>query len=215
MPRSSLAPFLLFVVAQAFATVVTAANISAGCSTAAGTVTYPETPNDFLEAESKIYHTVDGYYEAPVQSEYLNVVRQLFSVAKIKGIVASSIELQGMVRQGRWQESERRSSHFYSNGEHYALLTIWDFVDDGASLCLPIEAMNYTSGGNRGSLARATVLGDSRTIWKLQWVTLDKKSQIELYIEDDLGSDGKYMYTPTAIRSLASTVNLQIMDGKR
>lgn len=133
-----------------------------------------------------------GYFETTVETGYLGLVEHMLALPATKSKQLSGIKRDSMTNSiATFQESPLRTTEFYGDGTSKVMLTRWQFVADGARLCLFDEFMNaqVRDAGATLSLAKSSAADDRRALWKLTWIAGDTV-QYELYVEDQLTVDG-------------------------
>jgi len=108
-----------------------------------------------------------------------------------------------MVELGHFDESNWRRSTFFGTDSVRAILTKWEFTEDGAKICVFDEFTNATIRGGKGTLSIAESPPHREIIWKLTWLTEDEQTQFEFYIGDRLDETGNSELTREEVIRLA------------
>jgi hypothetical protein len=106
---------------------------------------------------------------------------------------------------GELQESENRINYFISVPTGIAMITISDFVADGAKITLISDFLNVKVNEHPATLT--IVMGDAllaKRVWKLTWI--NKNIQYELQIPDEIQTNGVLKLTKADIISFATKI---------
>jgi hypothetical protein len=156
-----------------------------------------------VPAQRKPVLTREGYFDVVMPVEYLDSITSMRKIAKPVAQPST---------QGSWTllatlaESPNRKTFIWQGGSGQAMLTTWDFLADGASICRPTTALNTKVGPDPATLS--LVRSQSRTdivMWKLGWIR-EKSRQYELYVEDRM-RDGRPQLNRNQITAIALSLS--------
>jgi hypothetical protein len=70
------------------------------------------------------------------------------------------------------------------------MLTLWDFMAAGGSICMPREFLNMKVNGGQGTLVLTRSESKSKLLWTANWITADECRQYEFYLKDEMTAQG-------------------------
>ena len=93
----------------------------------------------------------------------------------------------GFKRIGAMPEFNRRESTFYSKHGNLAMLTVWELDPEQQVTPAFKDMLNTEINGHAGTIS--LIRHSSRALWKVTW--LAKRTNFELYVEDQIGAESK------------------------
>lgn len=145
----------------------------------------------------------EGYFDVVMPVESLNMIASMRKVAK----PAAQPSTQGSwTLQATVVESPNRKTFIWQGATGQAMMTTWDFLADGASICRPTTALNTKVGPDPATLSLIrSQFGTDIVMWQLGWIR-DKSRQYELYVEDRM-RDGRPQLNPNELTAIALSLS--------
>lgn len=112
----------------------------------------------------------------------------------------------GYQRVGSLVEFQGRETTFFSRHDTYSMLTVWELNQEQQVAPAVRDFLNVSVHGYEGTLTFIRPPSRKmRGLWKVTW--LAKRTNMELYVEDQILDSGKPALHPAEVLSLAENLS--------
>ena len=151
----------------------------------------------------------NGYFSVQVPRPYLDTISLLASKIEPGGDLAARATQKRSTLDssasffGELVEPGSRKTLFFRFKDRPGMITVWDFIADGARITQFNDFLNASINGNRGTLSLAKNSQEpNRAIWKISWI--QQSVLYEIYLEDELKGNGEPVLAATELPTLAA-----------
>jgi hypothetical protein len=148
----------------------------------------------------------DGFLKVQVSPEYLAQLGDIDVQNWLtRGRYDSSFHVDSSSLLGRFQEGLHRTNFVFGEGARAtAMLTVWNFVADGATVVTVTENQNQKIGAVPATLSLALADNHSPCLWKV--FAIEGDVAYEFVMSDYLQANGEPKLSPKRVMAIATSL---------